>query len=109
MSLLDPFTLRGVTMRNRIVVSPMCQYSSTDGFADDWHLVHLGQFAVGGAAVVFNGDTLFLIQAPLGPFTAADRAVAVSSRLARVARDPALRHDTLATVVSRGTDRKSVV
>ena len=59
--------------------------------------------ALGGAAVVFNGDTLFLIQAPLGPFTAADRAVAVSSRLARVARDPALRHDTLATVVSRGT------
>ena len=54
MSLFEPLALRGVTLRNRIVVSPMCQYSSDDGFADDWHLVHLGQFASGGAAVVFT-------------------------------------------------------
>jgi 2,4-dienoyl-CoA reductase-like NADH-dependent reductase (Old Yellow Enzyme family) len=54
MSLFDPMTVRGVTLRNRIAVSPMCQYSSTDGFADDWHLVHLGQFAVGGAAAVLT-------------------------------------------------------
>jgi 2,4-dienoyl-CoA reductase-like NADH-dependent reductase (Old Yellow Enzyme family) len=54
MSLFDPLSLRGVTLRNRIAVSPMCQYSSTDGFADDWHLVHLGQFAVGGAALVLT-------------------------------------------------------
>ena len=53
MNLLTPFTLRGVTLRNRIVVSPMCQYSSTDGFADDWHLVHLGSRAAGGAGLVF--------------------------------------------------------
>lgn len=57
MSLFEPLPLRGITMRNRIVVSPMCQYSSTDGFATDWHLVHLGQFAVGGAAVVFTEAT----------------------------------------------------
>jgi len=51
--LLSPLTIRGVTLRNRIVVSPMCQYSSVDGFADDWHLVHLGSRAVGGAGLVF--------------------------------------------------------
>jgi 2,4-dienoyl-CoA reductase-like NADH-dependent reductase (Old Yellow Enzyme family) len=51
-SLFQPFTLRGVSLRNRIGVSPMCQYSSTDGFANNWHLVHLGSRAVGGAALV---------------------------------------------------------
>ena len=51
--LLSPLTIRGVTLRNRIVVSPMCQYSSVDGFADDWHLVHLGSRAAGGAGLVF--------------------------------------------------------
>src|SRR5580698_8155343 len=51
--LLSPLTIRGVTLRNRIGVSPMCQYSSVDGFADDWHLVHLGSRAVGGAGLVF--------------------------------------------------------
>ncbi len=46
--LFTPLALRSVTLRNRIAVSPMCQYSSDDGFADDWHLVHLGARAVGG-------------------------------------------------------------
>ena len=55
--LFDPYTLRGVTFRNRIGVSPMCQYSSTDGFADDWHLVHLGSRAVGGAGLVITEAT----------------------------------------------------
>jgi len=54
MSLFDPLPLRDVTLRNRVAVSPMCQYSSDDGFANDWHLVHLGQFAVGGAAAVLT-------------------------------------------------------
>ncbi len=53
-SLFEPLTLRGITLRNRIMVSPMCQYSSTDGFATDWHLVHLGSRAVGGAALVMT-------------------------------------------------------
>src|SRR3984885_13867874 len=52
--LFDELTIRELTLRNRIVVSPMCQYSSTDGFANDWHLVHLGSRAVGGASVVFT-------------------------------------------------------
>jgi 2,4-dienoyl-CoA reductase-like NADH-dependent reductase (Old Yellow Enzyme family) len=52
--LFDELTIRDLTLRNRIVVSPMCQYSSTDGFATDWHLVHLGSRAVGGASLVFT-------------------------------------------------------
>ena len=62
-----------------------------------------GRQAPAGAPVVFHGDTLFRIQASLGPFTAADRAAAVTDRLERVAKEPALSHDTVATVVIRGT------
>jgi 2,4-dienoyl-CoA reductase-like NADH-dependent reductase (Old Yellow Enzyme family) len=50
--LLSPLAIRGVEFRNRIVMSPMCQYIAVDGFADDWHLVHLGSRAVGGVALV---------------------------------------------------------
>lgn len=50
--LLSPLTLRGVTFRNRIVMSPMCQYVAEEGLASDWHLVHLGSRAVGGVALV---------------------------------------------------------
>jgi len=53
MSLFSPITVGSVTLLNRVVVSPMCQYSSDDGFASDWHLVHLGSRAVGGAALLF--------------------------------------------------------
>ena len=52
--LFEPLTLRGLTLRNRIVVSPMCQYSCADGFANDWHFVHLASRAVGGAGLVFT-------------------------------------------------------
>jgi len=50
--LLSPLTIRGIGFRNRIVMSPMCQYSATEGLANDWHLVHLGSRAVGGVALV---------------------------------------------------------
>src|SRR5512143_2530780 len=50
--LFAPLPVRGVTLRNRVAVSPMCQYSAQDGLADDWHLVHLGSRAVGGAGLV---------------------------------------------------------
>lgn len=53
-ALFSPFNLREITFKNRIVVSPMCQYSSLDGFANDWHLVHLGTRAVGGAGLVIS-------------------------------------------------------
>jgi 2,4-dienoyl-CoA reductase-like NADH-dependent reductase (Old Yellow Enzyme family) len=52
-SIFSPLRIRGVEFRNRIAVSPMCQYSSTEGLANDWHLVHLGSRAVGGAGLVF--------------------------------------------------------
>ncbi|MBD2597064.1 NADPH dehydrogenase NamA [Nostoc spongiaeforme FACHB-130] len=52
--LFEAFKIREITFRNRIVVSPMCQYSSTDGYANDWHLVHLASRAVGGAGLVFT-------------------------------------------------------
>lgn len=52
--LFTPLTQRGITLRNRIAVSPMCQYSSVDGLATDWHLVHLGSRAVGGAGAILG-------------------------------------------------------
>jgi 2,4-dienoyl-CoA reductase-like NADH-dependent reductase (Old Yellow Enzyme family) len=52
--LFQPITLRGVSARNRILISPMCQYSAVDGVANDWHLVHLGKFAQGGAGIVMT-------------------------------------------------------
>lgn len=52
--LFTPLTLRGLTLRNRTVLSPMCQYSAHDGLAGDWHFVHLGQFATGGFGLVFT-------------------------------------------------------
>jgi len=56
-ALFQPLSIKNVTLRNRIVVSPMCQYSSVDGFANDWHLVHLGSRAVGGAGLVIAEAT----------------------------------------------------
>jgi 2,4-dienoyl-CoA reductase-like NADH-dependent reductase (Old Yellow Enzyme family) len=55
--LFTPVALRGVVSRNRVVVSPMCQYSSNEGGPGDWHLVHLGKFAMGGAGIVFTEET----------------------------------------------------
>jgi 2,4-dienoyl-CoA reductase-like NADH-dependent reductase (Old Yellow Enzyme family) len=52
--LFEPFPIRSLTLANRLVVSPMCQYSSVDGFSNDWHFVNLGSRAVGGAALVFT-------------------------------------------------------
>ncbi len=52
--LFEPITIRNIELKNRIVVSPMCEYSSVDGFANDWHLVHLGSRAAGGAALVLT-------------------------------------------------------
>lgn len=56
-NLFQPLKIRSIELKNRIVVSPMCQYSSNDGFANDWHVVHLGTRAVGGASLVFTEAT----------------------------------------------------
>src|SRR5471030_1687673 len=52
--LFSPLKIKNIELKNRIVVSPMCQYSSEDGFANDWHLVHLGSRAVGGAGLIIT-------------------------------------------------------
>ena len=66
-SLFDPLPLRSLTLRNRVVVSPMCQYSSDDGFATDWHLVHLGSRAVGGSALVIAEATAVSPEGRISP------------------------------------------
>jgi 2,4-dienoyl-CoA reductase-like NADH-dependent reductase (Old Yellow Enzyme family) len=65
--LLSPLTIRGVTFRNRIAMSPMCQYTVVDGFAGDWHLVHLGSRAVGGAALVMVEATAVAAEGRISP------------------------------------------
>jgi 2,4-dienoyl-CoA reductase-like NADH-dependent reductase (Old Yellow Enzyme family) len=65
--LFTPLTIGGVTFRNRILVSPMCQYSSVDGFANDWHLVHLGSRAVGGAGAVIMEATAIEARGRISP------------------------------------------
>jgi 2,4-dienoyl-CoA reductase-like NADH-dependent reductase (Old Yellow Enzyme family) len=56
-ALFSPITLRGLTLADRVVVSPMCQYNSTDGSANDWHVMHLGNFSLGAAALVMTEMT----------------------------------------------------
>ena len=68
--LFEPFALRGVTLRNRVGVSPMCQYSSEDGRATDWHLVHVGARAVGGAGLVMAEATAVEPRGRISPFDA---------------------------------------
>jgi 2,4-dienoyl-CoA reductase-like NADH-dependent reductase (Old Yellow Enzyme family) len=90
MALFEPLTLRGLTLRNRIAVSPMCQYSSVNGFANDWHLVHLGQFAVGGAAVVFTEATSVTPEGRISPGDLGiwdDAHVEMLSRIGRFVRE----------------------
>jgi 2,4-dienoyl-CoA reductase-like NADH-dependent reductase (Old Yellow Enzyme family) len=87
--LFEPLQLRGVTLRNRIGVSPMCQYSSQDGFADDWHLVHLGSRAVGGAGLVFTEATAVEARGRISPQDLGlwkDEHVAFLERITRFVR-----------------------
>jgi 2,4-dienoyl-CoA reductase-like NADH-dependent reductase (Old Yellow Enzyme family) len=65
--LFSPFSLRSITFRNRIFVSPMCQYSSQDGLPTDWHLVHLGSRAVGGAGLVMVEATAVSPEGRISP------------------------------------------
>ncbi len=65
--LLTPISLRSVTLRNRIVLSPMCQYSAKDGFPNDWHLVHLGARTQGGAALILTEATAVSPEGRISP------------------------------------------
>jgi len=66
-ALFSPIHIKSLTLRNRLVTSPMCQYSSTDGLANDWHLAHLGSFAVGGAGLVFTEATAVSPEGRISP------------------------------------------
>ena len=68
--LLEPLTLRGTTARNRAWLAPMCQYSSTDGLVDDWHVVHLGARAVGGFGLVLTEATAVVPEGRITPHDA---------------------------------------
>ncbi|MGI8636589.1 MAG: oxidoreductase, partial [Segetibacter sp.] len=65
--LFEPIQIKSIELKNRIVVSPMCEYSSVDGFSNDWHLVHLGSRAVGGAALVLTEATAVSPEGRISP------------------------------------------
>jgi len=82
--LFSPITLRDVTIRNRVWVAPMCQYSAVDGVPNDWHLVHLGSFARGGAGLVLTEATAVVLEGRISPEDAgiwSDEQQAVWSRI----------------------------
>ncbi len=88
--LFDPFSIKDITFRNRIAVSPMCQYSSEDGYANDWHLVHLGTRAVGGAALVMTEATAVEARGRISPSDLGiwkDEHVEYLSRISRFIRE----------------------
>ena len=65
--LFNSLEVRGIRFKNRIAISPMCQYSSVDGLANDWHLVHLGSRATGGAALVMQEATAVCPRGRISP------------------------------------------
>jgi 2,4-dienoyl-CoA reductase-like NADH-dependent reductase (Old Yellow Enzyme family) len=81
--LFEPFTVRSVTLHNRIGVSPMCQYSSEDGVANDWHLVHLGSRAIGGASLVIAEATAV---SPEGRISPGDAGIWAEKHIEPIAR-----------------------
>jgi 2,4-dienoyl-CoA reductase-like NADH-dependent reductase (Old Yellow Enzyme family) len=81
--LFSPLKIKGIEFKNRIVVSPMCEYSSEDGFANDWHLVHLGSRAVGGAGLVITEATAVSAE---GRITAGDLGIYKEEHIAKLKR-----------------------
>jgi 2,4-dienoyl-CoA reductase-like NADH-dependent reductase (Old Yellow Enzyme family) len=88
-ALFEPLSFRGLTLPNRIIVSPMCEYSSDDGFANDWHVVHLGSRAVGGAALVLTEATAVT---PEGRISPQDLGIWKDAHIERLARISAFIH-----------------
>ena len=84
--LLSPLSIRGATIRNRIAMSPMCQYSATDGLADDWHLVHLGSRAAGGVGLVMVEATAVTPDGRISPGDVGLWSDRHAEPLARIAR-----------------------
>lgn len=81
--LFSPVTYRGLTLKNRVIVAPMCQYSCRHGFANDWHLVHLGRFALGGFSLVIAEATAV---SPEGRISYADLGLWEDAQIAPLKR-----------------------
>lgn len=81
--LFEPLRIRSIEFKNRIVVSPMCEYSSNDGFANDWHMVHLGSRAVGGAGLIITEATAV---SPEGRITPSDLGIWKDEHIAELKR-----------------------
>ncbi|MGC8604557.1 MAG: NADH:flavin oxidoreductase/NADH oxidase [Desulfomonilaceae bacterium] len=86
LNIFDPFTIKSVTLRNRIGVSPMCQYVSNDGLASDWHLVHLGSRAIGGAGLIIAEATAVEPRGRISPRDAGLWSDKHTEPLARITR-----------------------
>jgi 2,4-dienoyl-CoA reductase-like NADH-dependent reductase (Old Yellow Enzyme family) len=88
-TLFSAFRLRGLELRNRVVMSPMCQYSSSDGFPNDWHVVHLASRAVGGVGLVLTEATAVSPEGRISPADAgiwSDEQAAAWARIAALVR-----------------------
>lgn len=103
--LFTPLQLRDVRLKNRIAVSPMCEYSSQDGFANEWHLVHLGSRAVGGAALVLSEATAV---SPEGRISTADLGIWKDDHVGFLRRITAfiLEHDSIPGIQLAHAGRK---
>jgi len=80
--LLSPLEIKDITLKNRIAISPMCQYSSVDGFANDWHLVHLGSRSVGGSGLIIQEATAV---SPEGRITPSDLGLYKDEHIGKLA------------------------
>jgi 2,4-dienoyl-CoA reductase-like NADH-dependent reductase (Old Yellow Enzyme family) len=109
-ALFTPFRLREVTLRNRVMVSPMCEYSSVDGFANDWHVVHLGSRAVGGAALVLTEAIAVTADGRISPQDLGiwkDEHVAELARIARFCNEQGAQFGTqLAHAGRKGSTKR---
>jgi len=105
-ALFEALTIRELTLKNRIVVSPMCEYSSVDGFANDWHLVHLGSRAVGGAGLILTEATAV---SPEGRITPDDLGIWKDEHVEMLRRivDFIHQHDSVAGIQLAHAGRKA--
>lgn len=104
--LFSPLSIKSLALKNRIAVSPMCQYSSIEGFASDWHLVHLGSRAIGGAGIVFTEATAI---SPEGRISPADLGIWKDDHIDQLKRITSfiLDHDSLPGIQLAHAGRKA--
>jgi len=104
--LFEPLQIKSVTLKNRIAVSPMCEYSSEDGFSNDWHLVHLGSRAIGGAGLIIMEATAV---SPEGRITLGDMGIWNDEHITNLKRITTFihQHDAVAGIQLAHAGRKA--